>query len=102
MTANSTTTSTGYRAVFYKLEDTCVHVISSGGGAITSPGYPRNYGPDLDCAWYIDVQEGVAKLSFESFDVYSSRRCSEDKLTVPSTNSYSTLARYTYCGTAML
>ena len=28
------------------------------GGELTSPGYPSNYGHNLDCSWIINVQDG--------------------------------------------
>lgn len=88
LSANSSTTSTGFHAIFYKLEDSCVHVISSGGGTITSPGYPVSYASYLDCAWYIDVLDGVAKVNFEEIDMEikldlpDSRECLADELEV--------------------
>lgn len=82
LTANSSTTTLGFRAIFYAWEDTCVYVISSGKNTITSPGYPAPYRPNLNCVWYIDVMEGVAKISFEDFDIPISSSCSEDRIEV--------------------
>ena len=39
-------------------------------GIITSPGYPRNYGNDINLTWLIQVPEGLRiEITFETFEL---------------------------------
>ena len=39
-------------------------------GVITSPGYPRNYGNDINLTWLIQVPEGLrVEITFLSFEL---------------------------------
>ena len=39
-------------------------------GVITSPGYPRNYGNDINLTWLIQVPEGLrVEIRFLSFEL---------------------------------
>ena len=39
-------------------------------GVITSPGYPRNYGNDINLTWLIQVPEGLmVEITFISFEL---------------------------------
>ena len=53
-------------------------------GEVSTPGYDQglDYPSYLQCAWYIDVGEGVAKLNFDFWDVDYSSSCLQDRLKV--------------------
>jgi hypothetical protein len=52
--------------------DSCHDCNCLGGGVITSPGFPQNYGDNLDLTWLIQVQIGqLIEISFLHFELYS-------------------------------
>ncbi|XP_014677071.1 PREDICTED: exoskeleton protein RP43-like [Priapulus caudatus] len=53
------------------------------GGIMTSPMFPNNYPNNANCKWHFKAPLGkVVHLEFLSFNVASSKNCSNDSLTV--------------------
>ncbi len=53
---------------------------TSASGVITSPRYPRPYGPSLECTFVVSLPraEQQVLLSVDAFDVEWSPNCSKD------------------------
>ncbi len=48
----------------------CGEIINDERGIISSPGYPANYGSNLDCVWIVTPPNGKdINLSFTDVDV---------------------------------
>ena len=46
----------------------CDYVLTDESGVITSPNFPNNYGPNLNCSWLMFGPAGkVIQLTFNSF-----------------------------------
>ena len=56
--------------------DHCSECVCSIAGVITSPGFPQEYGNELDLNWIIQVPDGqFIQTTFISFDVQSGSSC---------------------------
>ena len=43
---------------------------------LTSPGYPNNYPPNMDCNYSVPIPHGMAiKINFKEFDVQYGSEC---------------------------
>ncbi|XP_028330531.1 low-density lipoprotein receptor-related protein 3 [Gouania willdenowi] len=63
-----------------------VDVHSERRGVIYSPSWPLNYPPGINCSWHIQGGQGeVITISFRTFDVSESQRCTGDWLLVTPT-----------------
>ncbi|XP_063159632.1 cubilin [Candoia aspera] len=62
-TSDSSTTGTGFNASFHK---SCGGILRADKGVITSPNYPQNYPPNLNCSWHVLVPDGfIIGIRFE-------------------------------------
>ena len=44
--------------------------------SLTSPGYPNNYPPNMDCNYSVPIPHGLAiKINFHKFDVEYDLKC---------------------------
>ena len=60
----------------------CFRIINAGYGVLTTPGYPGTY-TQGECVWYVDVGDGVAKVSVDSINsTYYSSSCSVSQIEV--------------------
>ncbi|CAL8311895.1 unnamed protein product [Merluccius merluccius] len=71
------------------------------GGAITSPRYPSNYAPNLNCSWIITAQEPFnhVTLSFTDIDLEMiNSNCSHDAVEILDGDNYQAPSIGRYCG----
>ncbi|XP_059901037.1 cubilin [Gadus macrocephalus] len=79
-------------------------VADDSGGAISSPRYPSNYAPDLNCSWIITAQEPFnhVTLSFTDLDLERvNSNCSHDAVEVLDGNNYEAPSIGRYCGSEL-
>ena len=68
-------------------------------GAISSPGYPDNYSPNLECKYTIYSREGhLIQLSFDTFNLTDSTECSSESLRIYDGDSVINRLLGTFCG----
>ena len=68
--------------LFVTLIVPCFRIINAGYGVLTTPGYPGTY-TQGECVWYVDVGDGVAKVSVDSINsTYYSSSCSVSQIEV--------------------
>ncbi|NWX82451.1 CUBN protein, partial [Nothoprocta pentlandii] len=61
--SDASVTGAGFNASYYK---SCGGYLHTGRGVITSPNYPQNYGPNLNCSWHVLVPSGfIIAVHFE-------------------------------------
>ena len=71
-------------------------------GTLTSPGYPKNYQPNVDCIWVITAPEGHhIELEFKQFDIDKvGQGCRYDYVEVRDGNSRDSPSLGRHCGTS--
>ncbi|KAJ8000273.1 hypothetical protein DPEC_G00203130 [Dallia pectoralis] len=73
--------------------------IRASSGVITSPGWPFEYPSRVNCSWTIRANPGeVITISFQDFEIQSSRRCSLDWISI---GAYKNLDGYRACGSSI-
>nr|VZI50314.1 unnamed protein product [Spirometra erinaceieuropaei] len=61
----------------------CGGYLSMNNGSITTPGFPREYPPNLKCVWSIQVPDGYSVLlEFDSFELEEQFDCRSDYLEI--------------------
>ncbi|KAM8810851.1 cubilin [Eudromia elegans] len=61
--SDASVTGAGFNASYYK---SCGGYLHTGRGMITSPNYPQNYSPNLNCSWHVLVTSGfIIAVHFE-------------------------------------
>lgn len=80
----------------------CGGQITEPNGTLTSPGYPNNYGSNLDCIWVITAPMGHhIKLEFKRFDIDKvGLGCRYDYVEVRDGNSRDSPSLGRHCGTS--
>ncbi|XP_061905266.1 low-density lipoprotein receptor-related protein 12-like [Entelurus aequoreus] len=74
-------------------------LLRASSGVITSPGWPFQYPPRLNCSWNIRGRPGdTITLSFQDFELQSSHRCSSDWMSI---SSYKNLDGLRVCGSSL-
>ncbi|NXY42567.1 CUBN protein, partial [Ceuthmochares aereus] len=62
-TSDGSVTGTGFNASHHK---SCGGYLHTGSGVITSPNYPQDYAPNLNCSWHVVVTSGfIIAVHFE-------------------------------------
>ncbi|XP_072174323.1 cubilin-like [Diadema setosum] len=90
---------TGFEATY---QTGCGGHYTSPSGTIQSPGYPSNYGINLDCTYYVETATGsTIGLQFQELDLEASTSCSKDMLYLLNGGSVNSppLGTSPYCGT---
>ena len=68
-------------------------------GAISSPGYPDNYSPNLECKYTIFSREGhLIQLTFDTFNLSDSTGCLSESLKIYDGDSSVNRLVGTFCG----
>ena len=68
-------------------------------GAVSSPGYPDNYSPNLECKYTIFSREGhLIQLTFDRFNLSDSTGCSSESLKIYDGDSSVNRLVGTFCG----
>ncbi|KAM9386264.1 low-density lipoprotein receptor-related protein 12 [Pholidichthys leucotaenia] len=84
------------------ISDACgggAELLRASSGVITSPGWPFQYPPHLNCSWNIRARPGDAiTISFQDFDLQPSHRCSSDWMSI---SSYHSLDGLRVCGSSL-
>ncbi|XP_013797015.2 cubilin [Apteryx mantelli] len=61
--SDASVTGAGFNASYYK---SCGGYLHTGRGVITSPNYPQDYSPNLNCSWHVLVTSGfIIAVHFE-------------------------------------
>lgn len=83
---------------------TCGGQMIEPNGTLTSPGYPKNYQPNVDCIWVITAPEGHhIELEFKQFDIDKvGQGCRYDYVEVRDGNSRDSPSLGRHCGTSAL
>ncbi|XP_056401096.1 embryonic protein UVS.2-like [Hyla sarda] len=77
--SDSSVTGVGFNAVYSTVQ--CGGTFYMPQGSFTSPGYPNEYGPNLDCVYTIAAPAGkTISLSFSDFHLENSSFCIYDKI----------------------
>uniref|UniRef100_A0A8B9N9X7 Cubilin n=1 Tax=Accipiter nisus TaxID=211598 RepID=A0A8B9N9X7_9AVES len=62
-TSDASVTGAGFNASYHK---SCGGYLHTGRGVITSPNYPQDYAPNLNCSWHVVVTSGfIIAVHFE-------------------------------------
>ncbi|XP_062342869.1 low-density lipoprotein receptor-related protein 12 [Osmerus eperlanus] len=73
--------------------------LRSSSGVITTPGWPFEYPSRINCTWNIRANPGeIITISFQDFELQSSRRCDLDWLSI---GSYKNLDGFRACGSTL-
>ncbi|BES95605.1 calcium ion Hypothetical protein [Nesidiocoris tenuis] len=80
------------------VESACGGTIEADQGVITSPRYPSNYPPNVECVWTISNSPGnTLVFQVDEFHMLSSESCNEEYLEIRETNDGGRLVG-AYCG----
>jgi len=64
-------------------EEKCGGTLTGTGGVLKSPGYPKDYQPNEDCKWIIEVEAGhVVELVFDDFYLEYWESCHYDAVII--------------------
>ncbi|KAG8544589.1 hypothetical protein GDO81_022217, partial [Engystomops pustulosus] len=79
--SDETVANTGFKATYTAIQ--CGGAYYASTKTFSSPGYPSNYAPYLDCGWIITAPAGYKiTLSVKDFAVETETKCSFDYLAV--------------------
>ncbi|KAL7057714.1 hypothetical protein AAHC03_016359 [Spirometra sp. Aus1] len=88
----------GFAARFAKVD--CGGHLKANQGIISSPGYPREYPPNANCTWLLEVPFGFSVvLTFESFELGGQLDCLSDYVEVGNGPLESSRLLRKICGT---
>ncbi|KAG8449760.1 hypothetical protein GDO86_016420 [Hymenochirus boettgeri] len=86
---------TGFKATYSSVQCGGAYYVS--GKTFTSPGYPGNYPPNVDCTWTITAPVGYKiSLKITDFEAEISTSCKNDNLYIYNTTYYDVMGPY--CG----
>ncbi|KAG8434075.1 hypothetical protein GDO86_012447, partial [Hymenochirus boettgeri] len=88
-------TGTGFKATYSSVQCGGAYYVS--GKTFTSPGYPGNYPPNMDCTWTITAPVGKkVSLNINDFNIETGYGCIYDNLYIYNTTYSNALGPY--CG----
>uniref|UniRef100_A0A8D0GFF0 Cubilin n=1 Tax=Sphenodon punctatus TaxID=8508 RepID=A0A8D0GFF0_SPHPU len=91
----------GFRATFSASSSACGGTFHMENGAFNSPGYTESYPLNTECAWNLLSSPGNRlQLSFMTFQIEESDRCTKDYLEIREGNATGELVGR-YCGNAL-
>ncbi|XP_070574544.1 uncharacterized protein [Ptychodera flava] len=79
-------------------EDLCGKVLDNCCATISSPNFPSNYPPTVDCSTKIINEGGCIVLTFKEFDIVDSRDCHKDNLLYIETLENGDQRKQRFCG----
>ncbi|XP_063800297.1 embryonic protein UVS.2-like isoform X2 [Pseudophryne corroboree] len=99
--SDKVTEATGFKASYSTV--TCGTMLNGSMGSLSSPNYPSNYPPSMDCTWVITAPSGfMVSLNMTDFSLEVQRGCTYDYLLVFNGLQTTSPLIGKYCGTSIL